>query len=553
MRRLSLMILAALGSSAHAQAQTYGGQPLGGSGASSTGGRGVPMAAPLPAGAASAPQLPPILRSPPPAEANWRVRPEVAVSVTATDNSAYAAVEDGRSDVIVGLAPRLRFYNRGARVNFQGDVSATALHYTRSTQSNKVLPQADLALQANVVEGWAHLDGRARVDQGASDPYGPRSEGPTSVNKLTTRSLRLSPYIERRLSADLAFLARSDHLWTRRNGEFAATDPRRDAYEEQQTVRLERDALPFGWSGEYVRQETRFSGDSTAGLRMQTARATVDYALDTQLVLGLVGGWERARFQDDEESDSLYGIRGRWQPTERTALSALVERRFFGTGWNALASHRTPFLVLQVRSFRQPVGLPNSDLLPLGAASSVAELLDAILTTRYPDPLAREPIVRELIDELGLPEVLPGPTNVYSDYPQVQTGTSLGAAFLGRRTIASVSLYERRYRQLTRSGTGPSIDPLLASDNKQRGASVEVTRRLTELTALNLLLRSTRIEGLGIREGEAAREKTARLSLVRALSPKTAASIGVRRQLFDSTGSRDAQETAVFAALVHRF
>lgn len=496
----------------------------------------------------AAPQLPPE----PQASQAWRLEADVTTTVTATNNSGYTDVQQSRGDVIVNVEPRLRFNSRGGRVSVQGEVGANALSYLRDTQPNRVLPLAQLGMQSTLVERWLYVDGSAMVDQTSSNPYSARPDGASSFNQVTTRRLRVSPYVDHWFTPSLSLLARSDHAWTKRNGRYAAADPRRDAYEQQHLVRVEQQPLPLGAMAEFTRQDTRYDGDADSVLTIDVARGIVNYAVDPQLVVGVIAGRERSEFSLTENTDTLYGARVRWLPTERTDLTAAVERRFFGTGWNAQFTHRTPYLAVHLRSYREPAAQPASQVLAPGGGS-VAELLDAILTTRYPDPVAREEMVRNIVQDLNLPDNLSSPIEVFADYAQLQQGTSLSVALLGRRTTVALALHSRRYRQLSRSDDPFTPEPGFTSDNQQFGVTVDITRRLTPQTSVTLWLSGSRIEGLGARDGDYTREKVARLSLQHALSPDTAVTLGARRQLLDSNVSAPARESAAFVAVNYRF
>lgn len=482
----------------------------------------------------------------------WRAEAEVEVTLTESDNAGYTDVQQSRGDTILNVEPRLRMSTRGARVSFDGEVGVNALTYLRDTQSDRVLPQASLALKSMLVDRWIYFDAAAFVDQTASNPYAARPDGASSFNQITTRRVRLSPRVDHWFSPALSLLASSDHAWTRRNGRYSEADPRRDAYEQQQVVRLEHQPLPLGGAVEYLRQDTRYSGDVESVLSLDIVRVIATYAVNPQLVLGAAAGRERSEFSLSEHTDSLYGVRVHWLPTERTDLTASVERRFFGTGWDLQFTHRTPFLAVHFRSFRQPTAQPASQILAPGGGN-VSQLLDAILTTRHPDPVTRGELVRTIINELGLPETLTGPVEVFADYAQLHQGSSLSLALLGRRTTIALAIHSQRYRQLTRSGEVFSVDPTFASDNEQIGITLDLTRRLTPQTSATVTLRTSRIEGLAAREGDFTREKSVRVSLHQALSPDTALTVGVRRQLLRSNVSASARETAAFIGVNHRF
>lgn len=482
----------------------------------------------------------------------WRLDAGVSATLTATSNSGYTDRQQSRSDRILNLEPRLSFARRGGRVRLAGDLSASALHYFDDTQPDRVLPRASLNLESMLVDRWVYLDASAEVDQTASDPYASRPDGRSAFNQITTRRFLVSPRIDHWFTPSLSLLARSDFAWTRRNGDYAADDPRRDSREQQHFVRLEQQPLPLGGSLEYVHQDTRYDGDVDSVLTLDTLRAVVSYAITPQLSVGIVGGREHSEFSLSEHTDSLYGVRLRWQPTERTLLTSAVEDRFFGTGWDLQFTHRMPFLAVHFRSFREPTAQPSSQILEPGGGS-VRNLLDAILTTRYPDPVAREELVRRIIRDLNLPETLRGPIEVFADYAQLLRGNHLSVALLGRRTTVAVNLYQRRYWQLTREDDVLAPDPSFASDHEQVGAALDVTRRLTPQTSLGLLLQYSRIEGLGSREDDFSRERIVRVTLQHQLSPDTAVTLGARRQLLRSNVSSSAREAAAFVGVSHSF
>src|SRR5690606_19862063 len=138
-------------------------------------------------------------------------------------------------------------------------------------------------------------------------------------------------------------------------------------------------------------------------------------------------------FAVQADTDSVYGARLAWRPTERTDLNASVGHRFFGWGGKLEARHRSPFLALAARLERGPIARPSS-LLLVPAGGDLASLLDAAFTTRYPDAAQRDAIVRNLMTSRGLATELSGPVDVFPDYVQLRQFASLNATFLGRTT-----------------------------------------------------------------------------------------------------------------------
>ncbi len=516
-----------------------------------------PQQAPAP-GQVPQPPAPNQLPMPPQAQAAapapapqpaWVIEPRLNATVIGTDNSGYSS-PGGESDQVLDLTPRLRVTGRGLRTELDADIGVHVLQYLQDTRDGRVLPDARAQLNSTLIDRWAYLDARLVAEQTSADPFLGRPDLSTSVNRITTTRLRLSPYLDHRFSPSVSMQARSDNAWTRRGGEYDPTDPRRDAFEQRNFLRLAQQSPRLGLAGELQQFDARYSGTGEV-LSTNAARGIVSFGFGPQIQLGLVAGRERARFSGIESEESVYGLRGLWLPTERTNLRASVEKRFFGTGWEAQFTHRSPLWALQFRSFREPTALPASQVLS-PQSTDVATLLDAILTTRHPDPVQRRALVRSMIDSLNLPEILERPVEVYSDRAQLQTGSSASFALLGRRTTASVTVQSLRLEQLRdEDGLSTPLPSTLQLDNKQRGIGVDVRHRVAPQTTLGARARASRIEGVTV-AGQTT-EKTLQLSLTHSLSQRAAVTVGVRRQMLDSTVRADARENAVFVGLSQRF
>ncbi|AKJ29906.1 TIGR03016 family PEP-CTERM system-associated outer membrane protein [Caldimonas brevitalea] len=480
-----------------------------------------------------------------------RADAEVTTTATATNNSRYSDSGDRPSDLVLDVAPRVRLERRGARLDLSAEAGLNALHYTGGTRPSRVLPEGRLRLRSEPVEQWVHVDADALVEQSATEAFSGRAELSSSVDLATTTRLRLAPYVERRLTSSLSLLARTEHDWTRREGDELQPDQER-VYQQRHLVRLARQPLPFGFDAEWSKEDASYGGDSVSALEIETLRAVASYAFDPELVLGVIAGHERSSFFGSTESDGLYGLRLQWAPTERTALDAVVERRFLGTGWQLRWQHRSPFIAFHLSSSRQPVVQGTSQELGEGGGD-VASLLDAILTTRHPDPVQRAALVQDMIQRLGLPTQLIGPVELFSNYAQLEQDTTASIALLGRRTTLTASVYMRKLERLRRDDDPFAGVAVGTADSEQRGLLVNVNRRLTPTTQGDVRLSWTQVEGLGLLEGSRSREKALRVSLHHNLSPRSFVTFGVRRQLLDSNVSGPSQESAAFAGLGHRF
>ncbi|KNZ34094.1 MAG: hypothetical protein AD742_01305 [Methylibium sp. NZG] len=485
----------------------------------------------------------------------WRIEPSVGALVTATSNSGFA-FSDAERDVIVDIEPRLLVRGRGASFTLEGDVGLKRLIYTQSTQKNRLLPNGQIALNANVVDRWLYFDVSALAEQVAADPYTTRADGESSLNKINSLQYRFSPYLQHSFTPAVSLSLRSDNVWTDRRGEFVGTDPRRDSFVKRDSVLFEQRPQPLGFSVEAAQETTEYRAGIRATVLEQTqARGVVTYALDPTLIVGLVGGKERSIYTLSSTVDTIAGLRLNWAPTERTELRGVYEKRYFGNGGSLQWTHRSPFIAFNFTAAREPSALGTSFQLNPGAGD-VATLLDAIFTTRYPNPSERAVIVGNVIAGLGVPSVLGSPVEVFSDYAQLRDSVTLSAVFQGVRSTLAARIYAVKSRQLTQADA-PLVPIVgLQADNSQRGFAIDFTRRLTRTLTGEAGLGYGSIEGLAFASGQSTRNTSVRFGLTQALSPKTKATVGARylRTDLSTIGSEgSAKELAAFAGMTHRY
>lgn len=483
-----------------------------------------------------------------------RVQPEVESTLTFTNNAAFTTRDQAKSDTIISVNPRLHVTSRGGRAAVEGTFGVEAITYLSNTQDSIVRPRGSLSLRSQLVERLLYVDGSVSADRISADPFAARPESATAFNDYTQMRYRFTPYIERELTPSLSVLARTDHIVTRRVGSptgASATEVARDSHEQEQTLRLAQRPQPFGWTAELTRQETRLRYADQAILTQTAARAIASYAVAPQLIVGVSAGRENNEYSLIERSDSILGVRLNWQPNERGAVNATLEKRFFGVGGDFEWRQRSPFLGFSIRANRAPVAQSGSHL--FGAAGdNLVSLLDGVLTTRYPDPGQRSTAVNDLVRQLNLPGTLTGPVELYTSYAQLQDNLSATALFFGRLTTASATIFGRRRVRLT------DVEDVLApaslnSDNIQYGIELDVSRRLSPVLTADAGIRYTRIEGLGIRDGQLSRDGAIRVGMTRTVGINTRLSAGLRYQKVSSTVTSPADEIAVVGALLHRF
>lgn len=486
---------------------------------------------------------------------SWRLEPSIGTTLTATNNSGLSLGAEPAKDIVVDIEPRLIVQARGASFSLDGNLGAHGLQYANSSQPNRFLPSGTIALNANLVDRWLYFDASALAEQVAADPYAARLENDSGFNKVSTVQYRVSPYLLHSFTSSLSLSMRSDHVWTRRRGDFVQTDPRRNSVAEKESVALEQKPLPFGFSIEAAQEKTSYLTGVETVLQIGSARGVATYAVDPTFVVGVTGGVEKTEYALSNSNDKIVGARITWAPTERTELRGSLERRFFGSGGALQLSHRSPFIGIKLDVSREPNALGTSFVLnPNGG--DVQTLLDAIFTTRYPNPVDRATIVKNVISGLGIPSVLREPVEVFADYAQLKDSATASMVVQGVRSTFVTRIYAIRSRQLNQADK-PLVPTLAAgADNYQKGVSMDFNRRLTPTLSIDVGVGYASIAGLGVADGQSTKNQAARVGFTQILTPKTKVILGARYQRTDQAtpgADASAEEVAGFVGMVHRF
>lgn len=478
----------------------------------------------------------------------WMLDTGVSSQVTWTSDTALGSATGVESDdTAIELRPRFAIRREGARLRISGSAAFTGTTYLNGTQPSRVLPVADLNAHLEAVERWFYVEGSARALQTRANPFGASTGSASTANTLTTTQLRLSPYIESRPAPNWRYRLRSDNTKTSDAGStFSVSASNASGYFGRHSLLVERDPRPFGARFEVERSDTRYD-DSPDRLILDVARLTTDYAFSDEFSAGLRGGYERNNFSSDEKGP-IYGVQARWRPSERTEIEAFREKRFFGTGWRFGFDHRTPLVAWNI-ALRRGIDTAPQALFELPATDNVAGLLDAIFTTRHPDPVERARVVQDFIAQRGLPAATLGPTNIYTQRISVVNSRSASITLIGSRNTITLSGFNTRTEDAATLSLAPVNSEL--SNNIQYGAGLEFSRRTSATGSLTAGLDWSRIRALVT----AARtdETGVRLRYTLQLAPRTSTFIGMRYRVLDSSVAADGEEGAVFVGLDQRF
>jgi len=470
-----------------------------------------------------------------------------------TSNAGFGQDGDVGSgeDTILQVSPRISIRADGARLKLAGSAALNAVAYANHTHDSRILPEVDASARLEAIERLGFLEAGYRATQTSQNPFGVREEGASTSNVVTTTQARFSPVIESSTRADFRYRLRSDNNWTRVIGANSGSGVSTAAgYFGRHAALVEQDPRPFGWRLEADRSVTRYDDSAQPDVRIDTARAGLRYALNEEFSVGLRGGVERNNFDGVDGSRTISGVDLRWRPSERTLLTAQRERRFFGSGWEAAFDHRMPQLAWSFKVSRGVDTTPQS-LFELPATANVAALLDAMFTTRFPDPAERARAVQDFIAHQSLPSATIQPTVLLSERLSLVTLRNASVALTGTRNTLALSAYQVRTEDVP--GVGLFAGGGANNNNMQYGAAANLSHRLTPALGLNLGVswsRTRALESIGP-DRTAQRGVTVQFNLE--ASRSTSAYFGGRLRKIDSNVVTEGKEGAVFAGMDHRF
>jgi len=102
---------------------------------------------------------------------------------------------------------------------------------------------------------------------------------------------------------------------------------------------------------------------------------------------------------------------------------------------------------------------------------------------------------------------------------------------------------------------GDPPPPSGQNDRREAGASLQVGRRLEPNLSADVVVRWSKMTGLGARAGETSDEWVQRVLISRTISTRTTISAGLQHNRFSSTaaGQHDYKATLAFVGMHHNF
>lgn len=489
----------------------------------------------------------------------WTVDAGVGSQVTLSSNARLggSGTETGNGgsgggDVIIDVRPRIRLLVEGARLKLSGSAALSVVTYADRSQPTRLQPDIDLAGSLIAIERLVFIDASLRAVQNSANVYGARPEsGATSENSVTTTQGRVAPRIEAQIDSTRRYRLLSENTWTRESGATTAIPGLGvGGYFGRHSLLLEQDPRPFGWKVEAERSETRYRNAVEDPLVIDLARLTLNYEIASDFAVGIHGGRERTSFQTGTSGGNLFGVQAKWTPSLRTTFSAFEEKRFFGTSWKLSFDHRAPQIAWNIGTSRSVETSPQS-VLDVRGTGNVAALLDAIFTTRYPDPVERARVINEFISREGLPTSTLQPISVRAQRLSLTTLSSASVTLIGVRNSISFVAFQTRTEDAV--DTGPLATALAFTNNTQTGLAIAGSHRLSPTLSLAASADWSRVRALRSASGEASSQRNVRVQVNSEVIQKTTLSAGARYRDFKSNAAADGREAAVFVGVDRRF
>jgi uncharacterized protein (PEP-CTERM system associated) len=479
----------------------------------------------------------------------WQTEASISAQATVTNNASFDSGSNKESDVIINVVPAFSFSRQGDRLRANGYVALNMIGYVQGTETSRILPQASILGEVEAVERFFFIEGAFNVSQDLVNPFLPRPDSASTFNTYTYGQARVSPYIKGNFSPTLRYLLRSDNTYTFSTQTDAELS---NSYTGNHFGEIERTPEPFGWSVLVRREVTRFEDQAQAqpNLTYDTALGRLTAALTPQLIVGARVGYENTNYTLSDTSGSIYGADVAWSPTPVDRVEGYWENRFFGPSYQLNASHRGPQLAAGLGMSRLLSTYPQV-LLSLPQTGNVSGMLDAILISRYPDPIERSRQVQDLIARQGLPQSIPGGANIYTESANIVTSGTADLALIGVRNTLLFLLFYSETKELPDARLPPGF--LTFTNSEQRGASVTLAHRLTPQATLNAITRYTETRGLDLDADDYTNQALAQLQYTHQLAPRSNAFAGVRYQVVSTNVGIDANEAALLVGFTHRF
>ena len=367
------------------------------------------------------------------------------------------------------------------------------------------------------------------------------SENRILENNAQTKSYRISPYVKGIYGNNINYEIRYGFTEIRSDSEVLSKSTTSSTI-----LLLEKNPIEnfLGWSASATHQKEKID---SRNITESIFKGAIRYAPSTQLVFSAIAGVERTdQISPVRKSHSIVGAEGKWRPSERTLLSANIEKHYYGEAHEILFQHQSARTVWR---YRDSKGISSGFGSASGIKGTVFDLLNGFYSQIESDPIRRAQMVLKETERLGLSRE----TEIFQDYLRststLQRDQRLSLAILGLRSTITFEFFQTKNERLAGSLiSGDDFD--LNNDIVQSGWNLVGAHRLTPLSSVSLNIIEQKNKGSST--GMKSKNRSLRLGFNTRLSKNTDAIFQIQRSLFDgSMGSYG--ESSITGTLTYRF
>lgn len=470
------------------------------------------------------------------------IQPTLLGRLTYTDN--VDASELGGSDWVTEISPGVTMRRESGRLDGFLNANLRSLSYARDSDRNTTFLALSGRGEFEALTDLLFLDADARISRNNGSAL--RGRGTNDIldaNKDNeTRTFSLGPRLEFRPFGTSEGLLSYRHTWFNGSGDIES----RKVGNLDGRLRDEQAFGRFGWGLEYQREDASYSNTTRADVMRERYEGVVYYSPAQHVRLSVGAGRESNDFGLGRERYTIKSAGAEWTVSQRTNVAALVEDRFFGTGYNFDFNHRQARSSWSLTASRD-VSSSTNERPGAGDELLFRQFYDALGSIS--DPVQRASEARRLLEEQGNNAFRFVSNSYYLD-ESIRGGFSL----VGRRSVFRLDLERSERGRLGAALPADMQDDFAAYDNViDHSVTASVAHRLTPQSSGNVSLRYSESEGTGLNESETDRTQLS-VGIRTRLGPSVSGGITYRYQRAEGTGDgADFTENAVTANLGIRF
>ena len=479
---------------------------------------------------------------------NWDLTPSLQLRETYTDNVFLSPTGLQRSDWITQVIPRITLSANRPRLRLDGFYAPEIVYHAQTEREDKVFHRGNALGTLELADELLFLEAGARVDQYDVSLQGPFTISNANItgNRATVATTHVSPYLLRNIGSQARAEARFTYsTWDSDNNNQGALP---DNAARRVLLRLANGPAyrVLTWDVSYSREAINYETQQQTTSEALTASG--EHRITHAVNLLALAGYEKYDTGPQTLADPRWGAGFAWTPTLRTRLAITAGRRLNDQSYSFQFNHRTRLTTWNVMYADDVTTARQQFFIP--GTQNTAGALEQIFLAQYPDPVARQKAVQEVIARMGLPPSLGSPVNFFTDQLFLQKRWLASAGLQGvRNTVIATGYWELR-EQI--GSTAPVGDFAASQSIRTSGGSLAWGLRLTPRTTWNLQAGYTRSQFLA--SGQVDNFKYLQAGVTREFQPRVSGSLSYRLQDKQSTqAGAEYRENAGVASLLMTF